>query len=47
MRDSNSNLDLDHNNNEDGGSPGPVDGPLIFSEVVLAQQRGIFSYNLH
>ena len=33
-------LDLDHDNNEDDGSPGPIDGPPIFSEVVLAQKKG-------
>jgi len=34
-------LDVDHNDNEDDGAPDPVDGPLILSEVVLAQKRGI------
>ena len=33
-------LDLDHDDNEDDGSPGPVDGPSGFSEVVLAQKKG-------
>jgi len=35
------NLDVDHDDNEDDGAPGPVDGPSILSEVVLAQKRGI------
>ena len=33
-------LDLDYEDNEDNGSPGPVDGPPIFSEVVLVLRRG-------
>ena len=33
-------LDLDHDDNEDNGSPGPVDGPPIFSEVILAHRKG-------
>ena len=33
-------LDLEHND-EDNGAPGPVDGPGIFSEVVLAHKKGI------
>jgi len=33
-------LDLDNDNNEDDGAPGPVDGPPVFSEVILAQKRG-------
>jgi len=37
-------LDLDHSDDEDDGSPGPVDGPSIFSEVTLAQKRGIGSH---
>lgn len=32
-------LDLEHEEGEDDGSPGPVDGPPILSEVVLAQKR--------
>lgn len=36
-----SDLDLDAIGNEDDGSPGPVDGPPIFSEVILAQKKGI------
>ena len=27
-------------NGDSDGSPGPVDGPPVFSEVVLAQKRG-------
>ena len=41
-------LDLDGDNNSnnndnsgDDGSPGPVDDPSVFSEVVLAHKRGI------
>jgi hypothetical protein len=34
-------LDLDYGSDEDDGSPGPVDGPPIFSEVVLAHKKGI------
>ncbi|KAF9790606.1 hypothetical protein BJ322DRAFT_1104263 [Thelephora terrestris] len=34
-----SDLDLDHVDNEDDGSPGPVDGPSIFSEVILAHKK--------
>ena len=33
-------LDADPNDNEDNGAPGPVDGPSILSEVILAQRRG-------
>ena len=33
-------LDIDHADDEDDGSPGPVDGPPILSEVTLAQKRG-------
>jgi len=33
-------LDLDDDDGDDG-SPGPVDGPPVFSEVVLARKRGI------
>ena len=33
-------LDLDDGNDEDDGSPGPVDGPPVFSEVILAQKKG-------
>ena len=33
-------LDLDDSNEEDSGSPGPVDGPPVFSEVILAQKKG-------
>ena len=33
-------LDLEHNN-EDNGAPGPVDGPAIFSKVILAHKKGI------
>ena len=37
-------LDVDDNDNDNGdkdnGSPGPVDGPSILSEVVLAQKKG-------
>jgi len=36
-------LDLD---NEGDGPTGPVDGPPVFSEVVLAQRKGIKSYNI-
>lgn len=35
-----SDLDLDCDNNEDSGSPGPVDGPPTLSEVVLELKRG-------
>jgi len=42
-----SDLDIDHNDNGDNGSPGPVDGPPIFSEVVLAQKRGIRLLLMH
>jgi len=35
-----SDLDVNHDDNEDNGAPGPVDGPPILSEVVLAQRRG-------
>lgn len=34
-------LDLDDVDSGDDGSPGPVDGPPIFSEVVLAQKKGM------
>ena len=34
-------LDGDNDNSGDDGSPGPVDGPSVFSEVVLAHKRGI------
>ena len=34
-------LDIDHGGDEDDGAPGPVDGPAILSEVVLAQKKGI------
>jgi len=34
-------LDIGHNGDEDNGSPGPVDGPPILSEVILAHKRGI------
>jgi len=33
-------LDLDDDDNEDDGAPGPVDGPPVFSEVVLVRKRG-------
>jgi len=33
-------LDLNNDNNKDDGAPGPVDGPPVFSEVVLAQKQG-------
>lgn len=33
-------LDLDHGGDDDNGSPGPVDGPSVFSEVTLAQKKG-------
>jgi hypothetical protein len=36
-------LDLDNDEGEDNGSPGPVDGPPIFSEVILAQKKGSFN----
>ena len=39
-RESGSDLDVNCDNDEDDGSPGPVDGPSIFSEVVLAQKKG-------
>ena len=35
-----SDLDLEDNYDGDDGSPGPVDGPPIFSEVVLANKKG-------
>ena len=38
-----SDLDIDDNNGDDNngdGAPGPVDGPPVLSEVVLAQKRG-------
>lgn len=35
------NLNLDSGNNEDNGFPGPVDGPPIFSEVILTQKQGM------
>jgi hypothetical protein len=38
-------LDFDDGDkDEDDGSPGPVDGPPIFSEVVLAQNKGIIHH---
>lgn len=35
-------LDLDNEDDDDGdnGAPGPVNGPTVFSEVILAQKRG-------
>jgi hypothetical protein len=39
-------LDLDFDNEEDDGSPGPVDGPPIFSEVSLAQKKGMLFHFL-
>ena len=39
-REGGSDLDLEHEEGEDDRSPGPVDGPAIFSEVVLVQKRG-------
>jgi len=35
-----SDLDLEDDRDGDDGSPGPVDGPPIFSEVVLANKKG-------
>jgi hypothetical protein len=35
-------VDLEEND-EDNGSPGPVDGPPVFSEVILAYRKGSFS----
>ena len=32
--------DLDMEGEDDSGAPGPVDGPPVFSEAVLAQKRG-------
>lgn len=34
-------LDLDRDDDEDNGAPGPVDGPGVFSEVMLAQKKGM------
>ena len=34
-------LDLDDEDNDDDAPPGPVDGPPILSEVVLAPRRGM------
>ena len=42
-----SDLDLDHVDNEDDGSPGPVDGPSIFSEVILAHKKGLANFFYH
>ena len=36
-----SDLDIDYDDEEDDGAPGPADGPLILSEVVLTQRKGI------
>ena len=40
-------LDVGDSDNEDDGSPGPVDGLSILSEVVLAQKKGLFSSKDH
>ena len=41
-RESGCDLDLDGcSSNEDNDSPGPVDGPPNFSEVTLAQKKGV------
>ena len=34
-------LDMDQDQDGDNGAPGPVDGPSILSEVVLALKKGI------
>ena len=39
-------LDIEHNGDEENGSPGPVDGPPILSEVILAQKRGIVFHSI-
>lgn len=36
-----SDLDTEHEEGEDDGAPGPVDGPPVFSEVVLAHKKGM------
>ena len=36
-----SDLDFEDSNNRDDAPPGPVDGPPIFSEVTLANKKGI------
>lgn len=33
-------LDLDDEDDEDNTPPGPVEGPLVLSEVVLSPRRG-------
>ena len=35
-----SDLDLEHDDNEDDGSPSSVNGPPTFSKVTLAHKRG-------
>ena len=44
---SGNNLNVGDNDNEDDGSPGPVNGLSILSEVVLAQKKGLFSSKDH
>lgn len=39
-------LDIDQGNTDDDGSPGPIDGPSVLCEVVLAQKRGIDKFSM-
>lgn len=46
--DNNDNNDNDiDNDNDNDGAPGPVDGPSILSEVVLARKRGNYLLSIH
>jgi hypothetical protein len=37
-------LDIDTDNNDDNGAPGPVDGPSVLSDVALAQKKGTVQF---